>query len=81
MQLWAPGTTHVGDLRATLGNAARGAPAVSARERLDYRAQRAGTYYVAVRVGRPTRNRPVYRLTAMRLLRKRQRILRVGVAQ
>ena len=63
MQLWAPGTTHVGDLRATLGNTARGVPAVSARERLDYRAQRAGTYYVAVRVGRPTRNRPVYSLT------------------
>ena len=63
MQLWAPGTTHVGDLRATLGNGAVRTPAVSARERLDFRAPKAGTYYLAVRVGRPTRERPVYRLS------------------
>ena len=63
MQLWAPGTTHIGDLRATLSNGTGRLPAVSARERLAYRAMRAGTYYLAVRVGRPTRDRPVYKLT------------------
>jgi subtilisin family serine protease len=61
IQLWAPGTTHVGDVRATLSTAARKA-AVSAREHLDFRAPKAGTYYLAVRVGRPTRDRPVYKL-------------------
>ena len=63
MQLWAPGTTHVGDLRATLANATTRTPAVSAREHLAFRAPTTGRYYLALRAGRPTRDRPVYRLT------------------
>ena len=65
MQLWAPGTTHVGDLRATLGNGAGRTPAVSARERLDFRVTTAGTYYLALRAGGPTRERPVYQLSVV----------------
>jgi subtilisin family serine protease len=63
MQLWAPGTTHVGEPRATLTSGAPRSAAVSARERLDFRARKAGTYYLALRAGNPTRERPVYRLT------------------
>jgi len=68
MQLWAPGTTNVGDQRATLADGARRTPAVAARERLDFRARAAGTYYLAVRVGKPTRERPVYNLTVAKRL-------------
>ena len=63
MQLWAPGTTHVGDLRTTLAKGASRAPAVSARERLAFRASTAGRYYLALRAGGRTRDRPVYQLT------------------
>jgi subtilisin family serine protease len=62
LQLWSPGTVHIGDLRATLSQRAPSSPAASGVQQLAYRASRAGTYYLSVRVGRPTRARPVYRL-------------------
>jgi subtilisin family serine protease len=63
MQLWAPGTTHVGDQRATLASRAARAAEVSGQQQLSFRARRAGTYYMVVWVGNPTRDRPVYRLS------------------
>jgi subtilisin family serine protease len=62
MQLWAPGTTNVGDQRGTLANGAAPADA-GGRQQLQYRASAAGTYYLQVRVAAPSYNRPVYELT------------------
>ena len=63
MQLWAPRTTHVGDRRGILGNrAARSAP-VGGQQRLAFVAPVAGKYFLEVRAGSPTRDRPVYQLS------------------
>jgi subtilisin family serine protease len=63
MQLWTPDTTHVGDQRGILGTrAARSAP-IGGEQRLAFRAPVAGKYFLQVRVGIPTRDPPVYRLS------------------
>ncbi len=63
MQLWTPGTTHVGDQRGILGNrAARSAP-VGGQQRLAFVAPVTGKYFLQVRVGSPTHDRPVYQLS------------------
>jgi hypothetical protein len=63
MQLWTPDTTHVADMRGILGNrAARSAP-VGGEQRLVFRAPAAGKYFLQVKVGTATWERPVYLLT------------------
>ena len=48
--LWSPGTTHIDDL-ASRRRVARQSARPGAREWLSYRAPRAGTYYVQVKLG------------------------------
>ena len=48
--LWSPGTTHVNDL-ASIGRVARQSARPGSREYLSYRAPKAGTYYVQVKLG------------------------------
>jgi len=48
--LWSPGTKHVDDL-ASLGLVARQSARPGPREYLSYRAPKAGTYYVQVKLG------------------------------
>jgi hypothetical protein len=63
MQLWSPGTTHVGDTRAVIANRAARSTPVGGEQRLEFEAPRAGRYFLQVRVGNPTRERPVYDLS------------------
>jgi hypothetical protein len=62
MQLWSPGTTHVGDSRAVLANRAARSSPVGGDQRLVFQAPAAGKYFLQVRVGNPTRERPIYGL-------------------
>jgi len=48
--LWSPGTKHVNDL-ASIGRVARQSARPGSREYLSYRAPKAGTYYVQVKLG------------------------------
>jgi subtilisin family serine protease len=63
MQLWTPDTTHVGDPRGILGNRAASSAPVGGQQRLVFDAPAAGTYYLLIRVGAPTRQRPLYALS------------------
>ena len=62
MQLWTPGTTHVGDPRACSANRAARSTPVGEQQRLVFRRAVAGKYFLEVRVGAPTQERPVYQL-------------------
>ena len=61
MQLWAPGTTGVGDQRSTLSKQSGGGTARG--QQISFNAPVVGTYFLEVRAGNPTRDRPVYELT------------------
>ncbi|HEX4525277.1 MAG TPA: S8 family serine peptidase [Gaiellaceae bacterium] len=65
MSVWAPGTQRVDtldDQRLLLAQSRT----VGAQSRVAYRATRTGTYFLELRVGRPTRDPLAYRLSAAR---------------
>jgi Subtilase family len=65
MSVWAPGTQRVDGLDAQRLLLARSRVA-GAQSRIAYRATRTGVYYLALKIGRPTRNPLVYRLAVAR---------------
>jgi hypothetical protein len=61
--LWKPNTAHVASERVQLSNRAARSATAGSQARLTYRAPVAGTYYLEVKVGEPTRGRPSYQLS------------------
>ncbi len=61
MSVWAPGTLRVDGLDAQRSLVAQ-SRLVGMQSRVAYRATRTGTYYLELRLGRPTRNPLAYRL-------------------
>jgi subtilisin family serine protease len=61
--LWSPGTKHVDDLRS-IGRVVRQSARPGPREYLSYRAPKAGTYYVQVKLG--TRGAGRYKLVIVK---------------
>ncbi|HEY4348005.1 MAG TPA: S8 family serine peptidase [Gaiellaceae bacterium] len=62
--LWKPGTTDVTvPLRSVLSDRAARSAAVSGQQRLGYRVAAAGTYYLEVKTGAPSRAPERYRLS------------------